>query len=95
MPDHVITDYTLAHPTVVLGHRQKIWGLRRGRAREVSGDIFYAKDVPRQAAIPATQPPLLKLPGCSPNSVRAKNLCISPRFTKHSGCFALQMETVS
>ena len=67
----------------------------RRRARELSGDIFYAKDVPRQAAIPATQPPLLKLPGCSPNSVRAKNLCISPRFTKHSGCFALQMETVS
>ena len=30
----------------------------------------------------ATHPPLLELPGCSPNSLRAKNLCISPRFTK-------------
>ena len=95
MPDCVITDYTLTHPTIPLAHNLEIWGLLVGDARELSGDIFYAKDVPRQAAIPATQPPLLKLPGCSPNSVRAKNLCISPRFTKHSGCFALQMETVS
>ena len=95
MPDCVITDYTLTHPTIPLAHNLEIWGLLVGDARELSGDIFYAKDVPRQAAIPATQPPLLKLPGCSPNSVRAKKLCISPRFTKHSGCFALQMETVS
>lgn len=79
-PDLVIADYTLAHPTILLGHSQKIWGLR-GRARELSGDIFYAKDVPRQRAL-CHPPPTFRAPWVFPKFSRAKNLCISPRFTK-------------
>ena len=79
-PDHVITDYTLTHPTILLGHSLKIWGLR-GRARELSGDIFYAKDVPRQRAL-CHPPPTFRAPWVFPKFPPRKNLCISPRFTK-------------
>ena len=73
---HVITDYTLTHPTILLGHSLKILG----RARELSGDIFYAKDVPRQRAL-CHPPPTFVAPWVFPKfPPRKKPLHISPFY---------------
>ena len=40
-PDHVITDYTLTHPTILLGHNLEIWGLLVGDARASLVEIFF------------------------------------------------------
>ena len=45
-------------------------------------EIFFMLKTCHVSGRCATHPPLLELPGCSPNSLRAKNLCISPRFTE-------------
>ena len=73
---HVITDYTLTHPTILLGHSLKILG----RARQLSGDIFYAKDVPRQRAL-CHPPPTFVAPWVFPKfPPRKKPLHISPFY---------------
>ena len=41
MPDCVITDYTLTHPTILLGHNLEIWGLLVGDARASLVEIFF------------------------------------------------------
>ena len=45
-------------------------------------EIFFMLKTCHVSGRCATHPPLLELPGCSPNSLHAKNLCISPRFTE-------------
>ena len=92
-PDHVITDYTLTHPTILLGHSQKIWGLR-GRARELSGDIFYAKDVPRQRAL-CHPPPTFRAPWVFPEFPKAQKTSAYLPVLTNSAYFALQTKTVS